>query len=87
MQQSTVEEALDVLRPGLSSDGFDLRIGSIGDDGAVQVVLEAKPDACLDCLVPEDLMLQIIEQAIRERDESLTGVELLKVGFEGLAEH
>ncbi len=87
MQRSTVEDALDILRPGLSSDGFDLRLDALGDDGAVEVVLEAKPDACLECLVPEDMMVQIIETAIRERDASLRRVQLVKVGFDDVAEH
>jgi Fe-S cluster biogenesis protein NfuA len=75
-----VEAALDLLRPGLRSDGLDLRLGALDGD-IVQVVLEARPGACLDCVVPEPMMIQILETAIREREASLEHVELVKRGF------
>ena len=86
MNQNAVESALDILRPGLNSDGFELRAGA-SEDGVVQVILEAKPEACLDCLVPEKMMMMIITDEIRKHDPSLERVELLKVGFESLADH
>ena len=82
----TVESALAVLRPGLAADGFDLRVGDV-TDGVVQVVLEAKPAACLDCLVPDEMMTQMIADAIRREDPSLDRVDLVKEGFEGLTDH
>lgn len=87
MQQSAVETALDQVRPALEADGFDLRLDSIAPDGAVQIVLEAKPDACLDCLVPDEMLVQIIETAIRDQDPNLDHVVLTKSGFEAVAEH
>jgi Fe-S cluster biogenesis protein NfuA len=87
MQEAAVEHALEALRPALAADGFDLRIGSMSDDGTVRVVLEAKPDACLDCLVPEEMMITILEDAIRDQDPTLTHVELVKLGFDTVADH
>jgi hypothetical protein len=87
IQESIIESALEVLRPSLGEDGFDLLAGPILADGTVQVVLEAKPGACLDCLVPEDIMIQIIEGAIREREPSFNHIELVKKGFEGVTPH
>jgi hypothetical protein len=84
--QQTVESVLAVLRPGLEADGFDLRVGEL-HEGVVQVVLAAKPAACLDCLVPDDMMTQMIDDAIRREDPSLDRVELVKEGFEELSEH
>jgi hypothetical protein len=78
--QSAIDSALDFLRPGLASDGFDLRAGEVTDT-TVQVILEAKPDACLDCLVPDELMIQMLEDAIRQHDASVARVELRKEGF------
>jgi hypothetical protein len=80
MQEKDVNSALDVMRLSLDADGFDLRLGSI-EDGVVQVILEARPEACQECLVPEDLMVQIIERAIRDKDTSLRYVQLIKSGF------
>jgi Fe-S cluster biogenesis protein NfuA len=87
VEDSIVEAALDVLRPSLAADGFDLRVGGLLADGAVQVVLEAKPNACLDCLVPDDILIQIIEGAIREREPSFNRIEFVKQGFDSVMPH
>ena len=87
MQTAVVEGALEILRPGLAADGFELRVGNIDESGAVSVILAATSEACLDCLVPDDLMVQIIESAIREQDVSLDHVDLIKEGFDGQAGH
>jgi Fe-S cluster biogenesis protein NfuA len=81
MESSAVENALEGLRPGLAADGFDLRLLAIEPGGRVDIVLEAKPDACLDCLVPQEMLVQIIEAAIRERDTRLDRVVLTRSGF------
>jgi Fe-S cluster biogenesis protein NfuA len=87
MEKSTVETALDNVRPALDADGFDLRLGSIGDDGQVGIVLEARPDACLDCLVPDEMLVQIIETAIRDKEPTLRQVTLTKSGFDAVSAH
>lgn len=87
MEAIAIETALEHLRPGLAADGFDLRLGSIKADGSVEIVLEAKPEACLECLVPDLMLVQVIETAIRDEDRSLDHVVLKKVGFENLADH
>jgi Fe-S cluster biogenesis protein NfuA len=84
--QQTVESVLDTLRPSLAADGFDLRVGDVSGD-VVQVVLAAKPAACLDCLVPDDMLTQLIADAIRREDSSLERVDLVKEGFAGLSGH
>jgi Fe-S cluster biogenesis protein NfuA len=87
MEKATLESALDNVRPALDADGFDLRLDSVGDDGDVGVVLEARPDACLDCLVPDDMLVQILETAIRDKEPGLRQVTLTKSGFDAVAEH
>jgi len=82
MSRAAVDEALESLRPGLDADGFELRLGSIRPDGDVEVILEARPTACLDCLVPEKQMVALLETAIHDRDTKLGKVILLKVGCE-----
>jgi hypothetical protein len=42
LEENVVESALEILRDALTSDGFDLRIGSREADNTVQVILEAK---------------------------------------------
>jgi hypothetical protein len=84
--ETAIESALEVLRPSLASDGFGLRAGQPAGNN-VEVILSATADACLDCLVPDDLMVQMIGDAIRQQDPSLGEVTLVKEGFEGLTEH
>lgn len=76
-----IDQALAALRPGLAADGFDLRCESVAADGAVTVVLEAKPDACTDCLVPDALLYSMLERAIRPGYPALTRVVLKKLNF------
>jgi Fe-S cluster biogenesis protein NfuA len=84
---STVEAALDDIRPALQADGFELLCESIDGDGVVSVGLQAKPDACLDCLVPDDMLVQIIESSIRDRTADFSRVVLTKHGFDAIADH
>jgi hypothetical protein len=83
VDRNTVDVALDSLRPGLNSDGFELLPGELSGS-SVEVVLAARPDACLDCLVPEDLMVAMIEAAIRDIDPSVGSVTLTKRGFDAV---
>jgi Fe-S cluster biogenesis protein NfuA len=85
MENAAVETALDNVRPALDADGFDLKLGSVGSDGAVEIVLEARADACLECLVPDQMLVKIIETAIREQDPGVGQVTLTKSGFEAIA--
>lgn len=85
--QEAVEKALANVRPALAADGFDLRVGSIEPDNSVRVVLEAKPEACMDCLVPDAVLVAILDKAIRDQDPNVGTVTVDKVGFEGVEAH
>lgn len=76
--KNRIEKALQRLRPGLTADGFELRLESINPDGSVSVTLNAKPDACLDCLVPDHLLISMLEQVIREEEPAVIRVMLSK---------
>jgi Fe-S cluster biogenesis protein NfuA len=78
--KEAVEQALTELRPSLAADGFELQIDSMTGD-EVHVGLVAKPDACMDCLVPDAMLVQILETSIRKRYPGLSGVVLTKHGF------
>ena len=84
IDRDRIEEALDVLRPGLDADGFDLSVESIKDDGLVNVALTATPEACMDCLVPDEMMVSMIEGTMKEKEPAVDRVALKKVNFEGL---
>lgn len=82
MEKTSVEAALETLRPSLDADGFELGCGSISFDGSVTITLRARPDACMDCLVPDDVLVQILDAALREHDSSFARVTLTKLGFD-----
>jgi hypothetical protein len=46
----------------LAADGYHLQIAEAGD--RVRVTITVGPDACADCLVPENLMRGILGQAL-----------------------
>lgn len=76
-----LEEALDVLRPGLDSDGFELSVEEIGDDGRISVALTATPEACMDCLVPDEMMVDMIKGVMQELEPGVQSVVLNKYGM------
>jgi hypothetical protein len=76
-----LEQALDVLRPGLDSDGFELTVENIGDDGSISVALTATPEACMDCLVPDEMMVDMIKGVMQDLEPSVQSVVLNKYGM------
>ena len=60
----TIEAALQPIRNSLEVDGFDLRVDGI-NDGIVSVVVFAGPDACLECLIPEEHFKLRIEDKLK----------------------
>ena len=76
-----IESALDEIRPGLDSDGFELKLESFEPGGTVLIGLHAREDACLECLVPDEVLLGIIDMNIRERVPDVGEVVLEKHGF------
>lgn len=53
---------LDALRGSLEADDYRLSL-EVTEDGA-QAVITAGPDACADCLVPKELMKQMLAPMI-----------------------
>lgn len=78
-----IEDALEDVRPGLEADGFELTLEAISEDGVVEVALIATPEACHDCLVPDEILTQIIEGSVARRATDVTSVRLHKRGFDG----
>lgn len=78
---SAIESALAVLRPGLAETGFDLSAGEQREGPVVEVILAATSEACTDCVVPDDVLVQVLEDVIRREDPSLVRVDLIKRGF------
>ena len=66
-----VNAALTPLRDALSNDGYDLRVAV--DERHIVMTIEARGDACEDCLVPKEVLMPM---ALSQISEFLDGVEL-----------
>lgn len=60
---------LDALRSSLEADDYRLALELEGD--AAKAVITAGPDACAECLVPKDLMRQMLSPMIGVPAESI----------------
>ena len=69
-----LEAVLGPLRPGFDADGFDVTVESVGDDGVVVVRVGHRPDACEECLIPDDMLTQILATALRRAAPDVSGV-------------
>jgi Fe-S cluster biogenesis protein NfuA len=59
-----IEAALRPIRNTLQADGFDLKVEGV-KDGVVSVVVFAGPEACLECLIPEEHFKLRIEDRLK----------------------
>lgn len=62
-QHAAVDAALNTLRTGFASDGYDIVVDSI-EAGSVSIRIVAGPEACEECLVPKDTMRAILGAAL-----------------------
>ncbi|MGO1768638.1 MAG: hypothetical protein ACTHZX_01685 [Microbacterium sp.] len=59
----TIDQSqIDALRGSLEADDYHLSL-DVSDDAA-SAVITAGPDACAECLVPKDLMRQMLSPMI-----------------------
>jgi hypothetical protein len=60
-----VTAALEPLAEALLADGYELRATQTDERGA-RVEVVATPEACADCLVPQDVFMAIIRTRLTE---------------------
>lgn len=73
-----IERALAQVAPALDADGFELRLEDFRPDGTVQIALAAGPDACAECLMPDDVLHQVLQDAITREEPRASAVVLRK---------
>jgi Fe-S cluster biogenesis protein NfuA len=59
-----IERALEPIRNSLQADGFDLRVEAF-EKGVVSLVVLAGPDACHECLLPQEHIQLRMESKLR----------------------
>jgi len=60
----TIERALQPIRDSLQADGFDLKVEGF-EEGVVSLVVLAGPDACIECLIPQEHIKLRIEDRLK----------------------
>jgi Fe-S cluster biogenesis protein NfuA len=60
----TIEKALEPIRNSLEADGFDLKVDSF-EEGVVSLRVQAGPEACIECLVPQEHIKLRIEHRLK----------------------
>ena len=74
-RHETLKGGLATLEPMLEADGFTLSLEDVDADRAT-VRLAANEDACIDCLMPEDALRDVVLQTLREHDPSVNQITL-----------
>ena len=63
------EARLEALRSSLAADGYHMEVRRDGD--RVGVEISASPEACADCLVPKNVMREILRPVFGVAGESI----------------
>jgi Fe-S cluster biogenesis protein NfuA len=69
-----VAQVLDTLRPALQSDGGDVELVAVTDEGVVQVRLQG---ACVGCPSSENTLKEGIEHNLKDQIPEVTQVVCL----------
>lgn len=81
-RREKVEGSINKYRPGILAGGADLVVGELLDD-AVTVHLVIGPQTCRECLIPDDILQEILTTSIKEDVPDVVRVELRVVSTEG----
>jgi Fe-S cluster biogenesis protein NfuA len=71
-----LESVLGQFRPGFDADGFDVNVESVSDDGVVVVRVGHRPNACEECLIPDDMLGPMLTTAFQRGGSSVQRVDL-----------
>jgi hypothetical protein len=63
------EQGVESIRSTLLADGYEMEVREAGERVGVRIT--ATPDACEECLVPKELMLTMLEQALEVPSASI----------------
>jgi Fe-S cluster biogenesis protein NfuA len=73
--REALETVLEKFRPGYQADGSDIFLGSV-DAGTVEVRIAIRPETCVECLLPEDLVATILTREFSAVAPEVTGVNI-----------
>lgn len=71
-----LEGVVTKFRPGFEADGFEVSVDRITPDGIVVVRVRHRPDACEECLIPDDLLAMMFVTEMQRVMPEVSAVEL-----------
>lgn len=71
MDKQKVLDALELIRPALQSDGGDVELVDVADDGVVTVALQG---ACRGCPMSQLTLANYVERILKEQVPEITRV-------------
>ncbi len=74
--RESLDSALNDFRPGFDADGFDVAVESVDAAGVVVVRVHHRPGACVECLVPDDLLTAMFKTAMQRVMPEVARVEI-----------
>ena len=60
-----IEVALSKIRETLAADGFKMEYETPGQ-GILNISIVAEPGACVDCLIPEPILKDMLKDELKE---------------------
>ena len=73
--QQELDSVLEQFRPGFDADGFDVSVQNVVD-GLVLLRVVHRPNACEECLLPDDMMGPMLTTAFQNVAPDVTGVRI-----------
>lgn len=74
--EQQLDSVLEQFRPGFDADGFDVAVGSVSPAGVVVVRVTHRPDACEECLIPDDMLSSMLASAMQRAVPGVSRVEI-----------
>jgi hypothetical protein len=71
-----LEDVLKKFRPGYQADGSDIFLGTVDPAGVVEVRIPIRPETCVECLLPEDLVATILKREFEAVMPEVTRVDI-----------
>ena len=79
MTRESIEAVLEKFRPHFRGDGSDLLLGSIDATGVVEVQIPIRPETCVECLLPQDMIAKVLDNEIRAIAPDLVRIDIRMV--------
>lgn len=67
-RRSALETALKPFIESFAADGYHLKVLNF-DGGTLDLAIEAEPHACAECLVPQNMMVELVRTQLSDEPD------------------